>query len=93
MNSNKFRNIIIYAVVIAALLFSFVSVIQYVLNTQGPEPQTDEIERDWKKISDMPVATYSSVLNDFDSYIVEEYYLDLGSGYLYYFKQDEPNTR
>ncbi len=93
MNSNKFKSSIIYLIVIAALIFGFVAIVQYVAPMTNMEEQTDKIERDWKNIKEMPVATYSSVLNDFDNYIVEEYYLDLGSGYLYYFKQGEPNTQ
>ena len=93
MNSNKFKSSIIYILIITLLIGGFITVLQLVGGMQKPEGQTDKIERDWKNMKTVPVETYSSVLNDFDNFIVEEYYLDLGSGYLHYYKQGEPNTQ
>ncbi len=93
MNSNKFKGGIIYLIVIILLIGGLIAVLQFVGPMSKTETQTDAIERDWENITQMPVATYSSVLNDFDNFVVEEYYLDLGSGYMYYFKKGEPNTQ
>ena len=92
MKPNKTKGGLIYVILIAVLIFGFVAV----LNTIGSmgvkvNEQTDKIERP-KNLNQVQVTSYSSVLNDFDSLIVEEYYLDLGSGYLEYYKKGDTTT-
>ena len=93
MKSNKFKSSIIYLLIITLLIGGFITILQLVDGMQQPESQTDKIERDFNNMKTVSVETYSSVLNDFDNFIVEEYYLDLGSGYLHYYKKGEPNTQ
>ncbi len=86
MKSNKFRSSIIYLIVIVLLIGSFVTVIQFVSSMA-------QIDEDARKIDKKEeIKTYSEVLDTFDSYVIEEYYLDLGSGYLEFYKQGEENT-
>ncbi|MBQ8613636.1 MAG: ATP-dependent zinc metalloprotease FtsH [Ruminiclostridium sp.] len=86
MKPNKAKGTIIYLAVIVLLVFGLVAILNAVT---ALAPATGE-ERVINK--EVEVRTYSLVLDDFDSLTVEEYFLDLGSGYLYYFKQGEENT-
>ncbi len=86
MKPNKAKGTIIYLAVIVLLVFGLVAILNAVTTLA---PATGE-ERVINK--EVEVRTYSLVLDDFDTITVEEYFLDLGSGYLYYFKQGEENT-
>lgn len=78
MQSNKFKGIIIYIVLIALLIFGLVTVLNFVVPLQGT---TD--------ITIVRPQSYSEVLNDFDTLRVYNYDLDLGSGELKYYMRSE----
>ncbi len=82
MQSNKLKGAIIYILLIALLIFGLVTVLKFVV----PYSQTsDEII--------IHPESYSDVLNDFDSHKVYDYYLDLGSGTLYYYMLDNDGNK
>lgn len=88
MKPNKAKGAIIYLVVIAVLFFGLIAILRFVSPMMNEsEKQDDSVVRNPTK--QVQVMTYSSVLNDFDSLIVEEYYLDLGSGQLRYYKKGD----
>ncbi len=72
MKQSKFKGAFIYLTVIAALIVGLVLILKIVtpLSNGSSEIITPE--------------TYSEVLDDFDTYAVNDYYLDLGTGYLEY---------
>lgn len=78
MQSNKFRGAIIYIVIIALLIFGLVAA----LNALMPYAAMDNEE--YREMN-----SYSEVLDDFDTYQINDYYLDLGSGALTYRKKGE----
>ncbi|MCM1418267.1 MAG: ATP-dependent zinc metalloprotease FtsH [Bacteroides sp.] len=82
MQSNKFRGPIIYVLIIALLIFGLVAALNAIMPYTTLE--TKEIRQ---------MNCYSDVLNDFDSYQVNDYYLDLGSGELKYTKKGEENIQ
>ncbi|MGN0577138.1 MAG: ATP-dependent zinc metalloprotease FtsH [Ruminiclostridium sp.] len=81
MQSNKFKGIIIYLVIILMLIFGLVAVLNLVAPMYSRANGTVVIPKN-----------YSAVLNDFDSYTVSSYTLDLGSGALVYKKKGEDNV-
>lgn len=80
MQSNKFRGAIIYIVIIALLIFGLVAA----LNALMPYAAMDSTEY-------REMHSYSEVLDDFDTYQISDYFLDLGSGALTYRKKGEEN--
>lgn len=78
MQSNRFRGAIIYIVIIALLIFGLVAA----LNALMPYAAMDNEE--YREMN-----SYSEVLDDFDTYQINDYYLDLGSGALTYRKKGE----
>jgi len=91
MKPNKIRNGIIYVILVGILIFGFVTV----LGAIGTGRNTSIVDEPVKRTinESKQVKMYSTVLNDFDTYNIEEYYLDLGSGYIEYYKKGEPNTQ
>ncbi len=87
MKPNKFKGAVIYALAIGLLIFGLVAVLQLVAPLAVTDPNARVITKEEQ------VKIYSDVLNDFDSLTIEEYYLDLGTGYLEYFKKGEEGTR
>lgn len=81
MQSNKLKGAIIYILLIALLIFGLVTVLKFVVPTQT----SNEII--------IHPESYSDVLNDFDSHRVCDYYLDLGSGTLYYYMLDDDGNK
>ena len=81
MQSNKFKGIIIYLVIILMLIFGLVAVLNLVAPMYSRANGSVVIPKN-----------YSAVLNDFDSYSVTSYTLDLGSGALVYKKKGEDNV-
>lgn len=81
MQSNKFRGAIIYIVIIALLIFGLVAA----LNALMPYAAMDSTE--YREMN-----SYSEVLDDFDTYQINDYFLDLGSGALTYRKKGEENV-
>ena len=81
MQSNKLKGAIIYILLIALLIFGLVTVLKFVVLTQT----SNEII--------IHPESYSDVLNDFDSHRVCDYYLDLGSGTLYYYMLDDDGNK
>ncbi|MBQ7834375.1 MAG: ATP-dependent zinc metalloprotease FtsH [Ruminiclostridium sp.] len=91
MKPNKAKGALIYLAIIAVLIFGLVAVLQVVSPMMSDTVyQDDSVERNPKE--QVQVVTYSSVLNDFDALIVEEYYLDLGTGELRYFKKGDADN-
>ena len=82
MQSNKLKGAIIYILLIALLIFGLVTVLKFVV----PYSQTSD-----EKI--IYPESYSDVLNDFDTHMVYDYYLDLGSGMLYYYMLDNDGNK
>ena len=82
MQSNKLKGAIIYILLIALLIFGLVTVLKFVV----PYSQTSD-----EKI--IYPESYSDVLNDFDTHMVYDYYLDLGSGMLYYYMLDNEGNK
>jgi len=82
MQSNKLKGAIVYILLIALLIFGLVTVLKFVV----PYSQTSN------EIIIRP-ESYSDVLNDFDSNKVYNYYLDLGSGTLYYYMLDDDGKK
>lgn len=80
MKQNKLKGAIIYLGVIIVLVISLVTVLQLV----------DAADTRGMKV--VYPASYSEVLDDFDTYTVHDYYLDLGSGELKYYKNDDNDT-
>lgn len=78
MQSNKFKGVIIYIVLITLLIFGLVTVLNFVV----PLQQTTDV-------TVVRPQSYSEVLNDFDTLRVYNYYLDLGSGELKYYMRGE----
>lgn len=85
MKPNKFKGALIYAIVIGVLVFGLVFILRLVTPLATVDPNARVINQREQ------VKTYSDVLDDFDSLKIEEYYLDLGTGYLEYFMQGEEN--
>ena len=81
MQSNRFRGAIIYIVIIALLIFGLVAA----LNALMPYAAMDNTE--YREMN-----SYSEVLDDFDTYQINDYFLDLGSGALTYRKKGEENV-
>lgn len=81
MQSNRFRGAIIYIVIIALLIFGLVAA----LNALMPYAAMDSTE--YREMN-----SYSEVLDDFDTYQINDYFLDLGSGALTYRKKGEENV-
>ncbi|MGN0588572.1 MAG: ATP-dependent zinc metalloprotease FtsH [Ruminiclostridium sp.] len=77
MQSNKFKGAVIYLIIILVLVFGMI----FVLNNMIPRTSGE--------YTVVRPSTYSDVLNDFDSFTVSEYTLDLGSGALNYKKSTE----
>ena len=77
MQSNKFKGAAIYLIIILVLVFGMI----FVLNNMIPRTSGE--------YTVVRPSTYSDVLNDFDSFTVSEYTLDLGSGALNYKKSTE----
>ncbi len=82
MQSNKFKGAIIYIVIIALLIFGLVTALNIIMPNAAM--QNVEIK--------VP-GSYSEVLDDFDTYQVYSYKLDLGSGALTYKKKGEDNVQ
>lgn len=78
MQSNKFKGVIIYIVLIALLIIGLVTVLNFVV----PLQQTTDV-------TVVRPKSYSEVLNDFDTLRVYNYDLDLGSGELKYYMRSE----
>ncbi len=78
MQSNKFKGVIIYVVLIALLIFGLVTVLNFIV----PLSQPSDIEI-------VQPESYSDVLNDFDTHRVYSYDLNLGSGELKYYMLGE----
>ena len=77
MKQNKSKGALIYLTVIVMLVLGLVFILRLVAPLSNSEYEFKEME------------TYSEVLDDFDTYTVNDYYLDLGTGYLEYTKQGE----
>lgn len=82
MQSNKFKGAIIYIVIIALLIFGLVAALNAIMPYASMDTKEIRIPE-----------SYSDVLNDFDSYQIDDYFLDLGSGALTYHKKGEDNIQ
>lgn len=82
MQSNKLKGAIIYILLIALLIFGLVTVLKFVVPYSQTSSETI-----------IRPESYSDVLNDFDSNKVYNYYLDLGSGTLYYYMLDNDGKK